>query len=106
LGTLRFESGALTLVAVGEYAGGACHAIIRGEDIVLALTRPGPSSARNVLDGRVIEVALEGAVARVTVEVAGMPLVASVTSGAVRELELAAGVAVVASVKATAVHLC
>ena len=106
LGTLAFESGALALVAVGEYAGGACHAVIRGEDVVLARTRPGPSSARNVLDGRVVEVALEGALARVTVDVAGTPLVAAVTAGAVRELELAVGVLVVASVKATAVHLC
>ena len=35
-----------------------------------------------------------------------MLLVAVVTAGAVRELELGAGVPVVASVKATAVHLC
>lgn len=106
LGTLRFESGTLTLMAVGEYAGGACHAVIRGEDVVLARTRPGPSSARNVLEGRVVEVATEGALARVTVDIAGTPLVATVTTGAVRELALAAGVMVVASVKATAVHLC
>ena len=106
LGTLRFESGPLSLIAVGEYAGGACHAVIRGEDVALARTRPGPSSARNVLEGRVIEVAPEGPLARVTVDVAGTALVATVTAGAVRELELAAGVTVVASVKATAVHLC
>lgn len=106
LGTLRFESGALKLVAVGEYAGGSCHAVIRGEDVVLARARPGPSSARNVLEGRVREVAGEGALARVTVDVAGTVLVATVTAGAVRELELAAGVPVVATVKATAVHLC
>jgi molybdopterin-binding protein len=106
LGTLRFESGTLTLVAVGEYAGGPCHAVIRGEDVVLARARSGPSSARNVVDGRVGEVAIEGALARVTVDVAGVSLIASVTSSAVRELALAEGVAVVASVKATAVHLC
>jgi molybdopterin-binding protein len=105
-GTFRFTSGALALVAVGEYAGGACHAVIRGEDVVLAREEPGPSSARNVLRGVVVEVAPEGALARVTLEVAGTPLVATVTSGAVRELELASGVTAVASVKATAVHLC
>ena len=106
LGTLRFESGALSLIAVGEYAGGACHAVIRGEDVVLARTRPGPSSARNVLEGRIVEVAPDGALARVTVDVAGVPLVATVTTGAARELALVAGMPVVASVKATAVHLC
>ncbi|HET7189344.1 MAG TPA: ABC transporter ATP-binding protein [Gemmatimonadaceae bacterium] len=106
LGTLRFESGTLSLVAVGEYADGPCHAVIRGEDVVLARGRPGPSSARNVLEGRVHEVAGEGALARVSVDVGGAVLVATVTAGAVRELALAAGVSVVATVKATAVHLC
>jgi len=42
----------------------------------------------------------------VTVLVADVQLVASVTASAVRELELREGVAVVASIKATAVHLC
>ena len=106
LGTLRFESGALALVAVGEYADGPCHAVIRGEDVVLARARSGPSSARNVLEGRVHEVAGEGALARVTVDVAGTVLVATVTAGAVKELALQVGVPVVATVKATAVHLC
>jgi molybdopterin-binding protein len=108
LATLRFETprGDLVLTAVGEYAGGSCHAVIRGEDVVLARVRLGPSSARNVLDGVVQEVATDGALSRVTVDVGGVPLVAAVTSGAVRELALSTGVAVVASVKATAVHLC
>jgi molybdopterin-binding protein len=106
LRTMRFESGGLSLVAVGEYADGAGHAVIRGEDVVLARTRPGPSSARNVLEGVVEEVVSVGSLARVTVLVGGVPLVASVTAGAVRELELREGVPVVASVKATAVHLC
>jgi molybdate/tungstate transport system ATP-binding protein len=105
-GTFRFTSGALALVAVGEYAGGACHAVIRGEDVVLARELPAPSSVRNVLHGRVVEVAPEGALARVTLEVHEMPLVATVTAGAVRELALEPGVPAVASVKATAVHLC
>jgi molybdopterin-binding protein len=105
-GTFRFASGPIVLVAVGEYAGGACHAVIRGEDVALSREQPGPSSVRNVLQGVVVEVVTEGALARVTLDVDGMPLVASVTSGAVRELGLARGVSAVASVKATAVHLC
>lgn len=103
---VRFRSGALTLAAIGEFVGGAGHAVIRSEDIVLSLNRPGPSSARNVMDSVVVEVMAEGALARVTLDVAGTPLVATVTSGAVAELGLAPGVAVVATVKATAVHLC
>ena len=96
----------MSLVAVGEFAEGPAHAVIRGEDVVLARERPGPSSARNVLEGVVIEVAREGSLARVSVNVGGSMLVASVTFAAVTELGLAEGVRVVASVKATAVHLC
>jgi molybdate transport system ATP-binding protein len=104
--TVRFRAGPLTLVAVGEYEGDRRHAVVRGEDVVLARTRPGPSSARNVLEGVVVEIAAEGSLARVTVDVGGVPLVASLTTGSVAELGLRQGVAVVATVKATAVHLC
>jgi molybdopterin-binding protein len=104
--TVRFRTGALSLVAVGEYGASASHAVIRGEDVVLARGRSEPSSARNVLEGAVMEVAVEGPLARVTVDIAGTLLVASVTTSAVNELGLVAGVAIVATVKATAVHLC
>jgi molybdate transport system ATP-binding protein len=112
LDTLRFETGkgegggGMSLIAVGEYEGDPRYAVIRAEDVVLARTRPGPSSARNVLDGVVVEVAKDGALARVTVDVGGVPLVAALTSGAADELRLAPGVAVVATIKAMAVHLC
>jgi molybdenum ABC transporter ATP-binding protein len=104
--TARFEVGELALVAVGELTGSAAHAVIRAEDVALARVRPEASSVRNVLDGTVVEITRQGSLARVTVDVAGVLLVASVTGTAVNELALAPGVAVVASVKATAVHLC
>jgi molybdopterin-binding protein len=106
LDTLRFETEGMSLIAVGEYAGDPRHAVIRAEDVVLARSRPGPSSVRNVLDGVVVEVAKDGALARVTVDVSGVPLVAALTSTAADELGLTAGVPVVASIKAMAVHLC
>lgn len=106
LDTLRFETAGISLIAVGEYEGDPRHAVIRAEDVVLARTHPGPSSARNVLDGVVVEVARTGALARVTVDVGGVSLVAALTNTAAEELALAPGVAVVASVKAMAVHLC
>ncbi|HEV7991748.1 MAG TPA: ATP-binding cassette domain-containing protein [Gemmatimonadaceae bacterium] len=102
---MRFECGALTLVGMGDREG-AAHAVVRGEDVTLARERPGASSARNVLDGRVVEVATHGALSQVTVDVSGQPLVATVTAGSVSELGLLPGVAVVASIKASAVHLC
>lgn len=104
--TVRFRAGDLTLIGIGAFEGERHHAVVRAEDVVLARTRPGPSSARNVLDGVVVEVITEGALARVTLDVAGMPLVASLTAGSVAELGLHQGVAVVATIKATAVHLC
>lgn len=104
---MTFETtGGVRLVGVGKLEPGTGHAVIRGEDVLLARERGAPSSARNVLDGVVVEVAREGSLARVTVDVRGAMLVAAVTVGAVQELGLAEGVAVVASVKATAVHLC
>ena len=102
---MQFHAGSLTLVGVGE-TGAVAHAVIRGEDVVLARERGGTTSARNVLDGVVVEVVSHGALARVTLEVEGLPLVASVTAGSVSELGLLPGSRAVATIKATAVHLC
>ncbi len=104
-GTMLFRSGSLALVGLGESAS-VSHAVIRGEDVVLARERTGVSSARNVLEGVVAEVVTHGALARVTLEVAEVPLVATVTAGSVSELGLLPGSRAVATIKATAVHLC
>jgi molybdopterin-binding protein len=71
-----------------------------------ARERAGASSARNVLEGVVAEVVKHGALARVTLEVGDLPLVATVTAGSVSELGLLPGSRAVATIKATAVHLC
>ena len=104
-GTMLFRAGSLTLVGLGE-SGSVSHAVIRGEDVVLARERTGVSSARNVLEGVVAEVVTHGALARVTLDVAEVPLVATVTAGSVSELGLLPGSRAVATIKATAVHLC
>ena len=104
-GTMRFRAGSLELVGVGE-TGAVAHAVIRGEDVVLAREHGGTSSARNVLEGVVAEVVRHGALARVTLEVGELPLVATVTAGSVSELGLLPGSRAVATIKATAVHLC
>jgi molybdate transport system regulatory protein len=102
---MLFRSGPLALVGVGEVSHTA-HAVIRGEDVVLAREPRGPSSARNAVDGVVSEVVTHGALARVTVDVGELPLVAVVTAASVTELALLPGTRVVATIKATAVHLC
>ncbi len=100
-----FETEGLTLYAVGDFATGAGHAVIRAEEITLARDQT-HDSARNRFAGRVSEVQTLGALTRVTVDVRGVPLVAALTTRSAHELALAPGIAVVASFKAMAVHLC
>ncbi|HEX7978284.1 MAG TPA: ATP-binding cassette domain-containing protein [Gemmatimonadaceae bacterium] len=105
LGVMLFRSGTLTLVGVAD-SRTATHAVIRGEDVVLSVGPTAPSSARNALEGVVAEVVIHGALARVTVDIGEFPLVATVTAGSVSTLRLLPGSRVVATIKATAVHLC
>jgi molybdopterin-binding protein len=104
-GVMLFRAGSLALVGIGD-AKLATHAVIRGEDVVLSREHPGPSSARNAVEGVVAEIVVHGALARVTVDLGDLPLVATVTAGSVSELGLLPGTRVVATIKATAVHLC
>jgi len=104
--TMLFRAGSLTLVGLAAASVPIAHAVIRGEDVVLAREHVGVSSARNVVQGVVAEVVTHGALARVTLEVEGLPLVATVTAGSVSELGLLPGSRAVATIKATAVHLC
>ena len=62
-------------------------------------------SARNKLPGRVLSVTQGQATANVSVDVAGMTLVAAVTVDAVRELGLAEGSEVTVVIKASDVML-
>lgn len=100
-----FETDGLTLYAVGDFAGGAGHAVIRAEEITIARDQI-HDSARNRFSGRVVEVQTLGALTRVTLDVRGVPLVAALTTRSALELRLEKGLAVVASFKAMAVHLC
>jgi molybdopterin-binding protein len=100
-----FETEGLTLYAVGDFAPGAGHAVIRAEEITISRDQTF-DSARNRFSGRIIEVQTLGALTRVTVEVRGLPLVAALTTRSVLELKLEPGLAVVTTFKAMAVHLC
>ena len=108
-GLLTVRLGPVEVHAVGDRAPGAVHVVIRAEDVLLerdAAGVPAPSSARNVLRGRVLACERSGWIARVTVDVNGVPLVAAITASAAAELALAPGVPVIARLKATAVHVC
>lgn len=101
----EFRMGNLALHAIGDVADGPAHAVIRAEEITVA-REAHPSSARNHFAGTVVEVVPTGALARVTVDVDGVPFVAALTTRSARELSLQEGTAVHLSFKATAVHLC
>ncbi len=107
------EAGLLTLTAAGHaieaiaVPGSFRDALVclRPEDISIA---PGgeatPGSARNKLPGVVTRIVPSGADARIEID-CGFPLIARITRRSVDELSLAPGTRVVASFKATAVHL-
>ncbi len=102
---VEFTSGGLVLHAVSEMPDGEAHAVIRADEIALSPERR-ESSVRNQLLARVVEVAPSGVLTRVTLDATGVELVAVITTGSAEDLGLVPGRAVVASLKATAVHLC
>ncbi len=76
-----------------------------------AVAGPGPdagpapvSSARNHLAGRIVRLVPDGPLIRVTVD-CGVPVIASITRASATDMRLAEGRAVIATFKATAVHL-
>jgi molybdopterin-binding protein len=79
-------------------------ACIRGESVILEKGRPDQSSARNHLDGRVVDITPMGTLVRVTIDV-GFTVVALLTRQGMADLELSKGSAIVAVFKASAVHL-
>jgi molybdopterin-binding protein len=79
--------------------------VIRAEEITVA-REPHPSSARNHFAGTVVEVGTSGALARVTIDVDGVQLIAALTTRSARELSIQPSASVYVSFKATAVHLC
>lgn len=102
---IEFRTGPLRFYTIGDGSNGTGYAVIRAEEVVLSLQAQS-TSARNQFGGVVQEVATLGALARVTVDVQGIPLVAALTTRSARELGLAPGTDIYASFKAMAVHLC
>jgi molybdate transport system ATP-binding protein len=77
---------------------------IRGEDVTLETSPVASSSARNHLDGQVVEIIPKGPLTKVILDV-GFPLVALVTRQSALDLELVAGKRVRSVFKASIVHL-
>lgn len=102
---IEFRTGPLAFYTVGDAQSGPGYAVIRAGEVLLS-REPQHSSARNNFPGTVSEVATTGALAHVTVNVSGVPIVAVLTTRSADELSLAPGTEVWVSFKAMAVHLC
>ncbi len=94
------------LEAVGEVRPGQPVLLfLRPEDVTLWKAEQATgSSARNHLYGQIVSMTPHGPLERVVVD-CGFPLVSLITRASSREMELQPGMAVVASFKASAVHL-
>lgn len=106
-GLASVDTGGRQLDAVSSLAVGTRVSLfLHHEDITISLPSPqdSPSSARNHLAGKVAKVFPLGSQARVTVD-CGFPVVALITKRSSEELGLETGKTVVASFKASSLHL-
>ena len=101
--TLRAQGHLVEAVASGVFD--RALVCVRPEDVSVSSGGEGVTgSARNHLPGRVRRVVTLGADARVEID-CGFPVIARITRRSVEDLAIIEGAAVVASFKATAVHL-
>ena len=84
--------------------GSSVYACIRAEDVTLETESPAHASTRNHLSARVVAIAPEGPIDRVSLD-CGFALDALITRRAREELRLAVGAPITAAIKATSVHL-
>jgi len=103
--SLCFTGEGLSLYAVGQRTAGPGHAVVRAEDVTLATTDV-ITSARNSLLGVIEDIAFDGVLARVSLRVGQTTLMALVTKASATELGFSTGRSVIATIKATNVHLC
>jgi molybdate transport system ATP-binding protein len=101
VGVLSTAEGDVVVGWPEGFEGGEVIGLLRPADVTLSMGPPA-GSARNVFEGRVTSVAVEGGRARVRIASAP-PLVAEVTLGSVEHLGLRDGVLVWASFKAVEV---
>ena len=114
-GRVAGSSDGVTAVSVGDVMlhaaerkplapGAAVYACVRAEDVTLETRVSGHASTRNHLAARVVSIASEGPIERVTLD-CGFALDALITRRSREELRLAPGTPITAAIKATSVHL-
>ena len=103
LATITIDMNGGAIQAVSDYeVGERVYALIRPEDITLALSRES-SSARNIFAGKITKVTPVGPLFRIKLD-CGFPLLGLVTKRSAEELNLTVGREVYASYKATAIR--
>ncbi|MGH2591776.1 MAG: TOBE domain-containing protein, partial [Actinomycetota bacterium] len=102
-GRIVTDEGSIVVPWPDRFEHGDAVGVLRPADVTLSLERPA-GSARNVLRGRVLSVAIEGDRARVRLATSPA-LVADVTPGSVERLGLREGVQAWASFKAVEVEV-
>lgn len=103
-GDVRVALGACEIHAAAESASRRVLVCIRPEDVALSHNSRANSSARNQFNARVVEITALAHLFKITLD-CGFPLVAYITKQSYLELNIARGAHVVASVKATVIHL-
>lgn len=107
-GLLSIEAAGLHIAAIGDISTGTqVVAGVRPEDVVLFAgeAEVPASSARNVLAGRVVDMAQRGSTWHVGIDIGGQRVAASVSRASVAEMALEPGTGVIAVFKATAVQV-
>ena len=108
---LRNENGSITLNVNGEKIMALGKAIkddevtifIRPEDIVL-MKKPCETSARNLFQGKVVNILKKGSLIEVEVDV-GFEIVSFITKGSLEKFDINTGKEIYVEFKATAVHM-
>ncbi len=100
---LDHPAGRLAVGLLPQPVGATARLRVRARDVALAVGDVGKLSIRNRLAGTVAEIAEgSGQVVEVRLDVGGAPLIARITRGAARDLDLQVGRPVVALIKSTA----
>jgi molybdate transport system ATP-binding protein len=106
-GLLSVAVGGVTIQAAEREpmtVGAEVFACVRAEDVTIETGSPAHASARNHLVARIVAIAPDGPVDRVTLD-CGFALDAIITRRSREDLQLAPGVQVTAGIKATSVHV-
>ena len=102
---LEHPAGSIDVPRLDLPAGAAVRLRIRARDVAIAVRAPRGLSIRNLLRGRVVELApADSAIVEVRLDMAGTPLLARITRKSAEELELEPGREVWALVKSVALE--